>query len=299
MSVFPKIRTFGTIGFIAMMWVVDLMGYQYTASQFLVSSVCGFVLGAYAFSLPRCGIKRDEDAGRSFAERMGLDAFGLMKERRMLLFFTFSMLLGVSLQITNGYANLFIKAFESDPSYKDSYFVEHANMLISLSQVSETLCILLIPFFMKRYGIKTVMTLAMSAWVLRFGLFSVGSPAWPGVACLIASMIVYGVAFDFFNISGSLFVDSEIEETKRSSAQGLFILMTNGLGATIGTLAAQAVVNHYVYSETDATIQMEGWRTCWAIFAAYAAIVGVLFAVFFKGGKKATKDNTAAALRED
>ena len=198
----------------------------------------------------------------------------------MALFFLFSMLLGISLQITNGFANPYISCFGSIPEYADTFGVQHANILISLSQVSETLCILLIPFFLKRFGIKQVMLIAMLAWVLRFGLFGCGNPG-DGVWLFILSMIVYGVAFDFFNISGSLFVDKETDKEIRSSAQGLFVIMTNGFGATIGTLGAQAVVNHFVDFEST-TPQIAQWQSAWYTFAIYALAVAVLFAFVFK-----------------
>ena len=199
----------------------------------------------------------------------------------MAIFFIFSMFLGVSLQITNGYANTFISSFSNISSFADTFAVKHANILISLSQISETLCILLIPFFLKRFGIKKVMLIAMFAWVVRFAFFGLGNPG-SGVWLFVLSCIVYGVAFDFFNISGSLYVDKETDVSIRSSAQGVFMMMTNGFGATIGTLSAQAVVNHMVYSKTDPLEQMTAWTNTWYIFAAYALVVAILFAILFK-----------------
>lgn len=200
------------------------------------------------------------------------------------------MLLGVSLQITNGFANPFISSFAALPEFSDTFGVQHANILISLSQISETCCILLIPFFMKRYGIKNVMLIAMFAWVLRFGLFGLGNPG-SGVWMFILSMLVYGVAFDFFNISGSLYVDKSTDPSIRSSAQGLFMLMTNGIGATIGTLGAQAVINAYTMSEQvgDDFYTVGDWQTCWFIFAGYALLIGLVFAVVFRPKKEHVK----------
>ena len=204
----------------------------------------------------------------------------------MALFFIFSMLLGVSLQVTNGFANPFISAFGEIDAYKDTFGVQHANILIALSQASETLCILLIPFALRRFGIKIVMLISMVAWVLRFGLLGLGDPG-SGVWLFVLSMFVYGVAFDFFNVSGSLFVDRETDPSIRSSAQGLFMIMTNGIGATLGSLGAQAVINHFVNSETDTTARMLGWSMSWYAFAAYAAVVAVLFAVLFRYKRQA------------
>ena len=281
---FPPIRIFGTIGFICTMWVVDLLGYQATSEQFLVSAALGIVLGLYAQTLPACPVNKGGEK-KSLVEALGLDAFRLLSQRRMAVFFVFSMLLGVSLQITNGYANPFIGCFAEIPEYANTFGAQHANILISLSQVSETCCILLIPFFLKRFGIKRVMMIAMLAWVFRFGLFGVGNPG-SGVWMFVLSMVVYGVAFDFFNISGALFVEQEVPSGIRSSAQGLFMIMTNGLGAMVGTLSAQAVVNHFV-DAVPAAEQLDGWRTCWYIFAAYALVVLVLFTLVFRERKAA------------
>ena len=276
---FPPIRTFGTIGFICSMWLVDLMGFQANYMQFFTCAVWGLLLALYANTLPGCPVSKG-GARKSLVEALGLNAFLLFKQRKMAIFFIFSMLLGVSLQITNGFANPFITSFQAIPEYADTFGVQHANLLISLSQVSETCCILLIPFFLSRFGIKRVMLIAMVAWVLRFGLFGLGNPG-SGVWMFILSMLVYGVAFDFFNVSGSLFVDRETDISIRSSAQGLFIIMTNGIGATVGTLSAQAVVNRFVdFSSTEP--QVAGWSQAWFIFAVYALVVAVVFAIVFR-----------------
>lgn len=277
---FPPIRTFGTIGFICAMLFVDFAGYQGSSIQFLVSGILGIALFLYSFTLPNCAVAEKKEKKTLF-EALGLNAFSLFKEKKMAVFFIFSMLLGVSLQITNAYANPFITSFKAIPEYANSFGANHANALISLSQVSETICILLIPFFLKRFGIKTVMLLSMVAWVLRFGLFGLGNPGG-GVWMFISSMIVYGVAFDFFNVSGSLFVDKETKKGIRSSAQGVFMMMTNGFGASIGMLAAQEVVDYYVFSKTNKVEQMLGWTTAWYIFAGYALVVTILFAFLFK-----------------
>ncbi|MBP1672206.1 MAG: transporter [Bacteroidetes bacterium] len=273
---FPPIRFWGTVGFIAAMWTVDITGYKSSEMQFYVSAIAGFVLSVYSFTLPKCPTTNKEKA-KSTLEMMGLNAFKLFKQKKMALFFIFSMLLGASLQITNGFGDSFINSFKSLPEYANTFGVKHSVILISLSQISETFCILLIPFFLKRFGIKKVMLISMFAWVLRFGLFGLGDPGH-GVWMLVLSMIVYGVAFDFFNISGSLFVDQETSPSMRSSAQGLFMLMTNGFGATFGSLAAGAIVDHFVPNRVLPT----GWDSAWFIFAGYALVVGLIFMVVFK-----------------
>lgn len=290
---FPPIRVWGTVGFICSMCFVDLVKYngvamQSTSLQYVVSGIFGIILALYTLALPNCPVA-GKSSGKSLADAMGLRAFSLFRQRKMAIFFIFSMLLGVALQVTNGFANPFLADFGNLPEYSGTFGVTHSNMLIALSQVSETLCILLIPFFLKRYGIKNVMLIAMFAWVLRFGFFAVGNPG-SGVWLIILSMIVYGVAFDFFNISGSLFVNQTTDKSIRSSAQGLFMLMTNGIGAAAGTIGAQAVVNRLVNSHkvpgADGMIDwhavMTGWSHAWYLFAAYALIVAVLFAMLFK-----------------
>ena len=284
---FPPIRVWGTVGFIVTMWVVDLTGLQATPGQWMVSGALSLVMAAYALTMPRMRIQKGPK--KSLAEALGLNAFKLFLNPRMATFFIFAMLLGACLQITNGFANPFITSFGEIPMYADTFGVQHANILISLSQMSETLCILLIPFFLSRFGIKNVVLIALLAWVLRFAFFGMGNPGG-GVWLFILSMIVYGVAFDFFNISGSLYVNQETDESIRSSAQGLFMMMTNGLGAFFGTQLAQRVLNHYVFLPQleDASSEeiIAGWQTSWYIFATYAAVVAILFAIFFKGPKK-------------
>lgn len=279
---FPPIRVFGTVGFIISMWIVDLGGMQSTPLQFGWSGLLSIVMAAYAITMPHCPVSTG--SRKSLSDALGLKAFALFRNYRMALFFIFSMFLGVCLQITNGFANPFITSFQNIDAFKDTFGVQHANILISLSQMSETLCILLIPFFLKRFGIKRVMLLAMLAWVLRYLFFAVGDPG-SGVVWFVLSMIVYGVAFDFFNISGSLFVDKETSLDIRNSAQGLFMMMTNGLGASIGTLSAQMVIDRYVNSlgtNADPMAVWHGWNTCWYIFAGYALVVAVAFAIMFR-----------------
>ncbi|MBR6247971.1 MAG: MFS transporter [Muribaculaceae bacterium] len=298
---FPPIRVFGTVGFIATMWFVNCATldngsffftlaenagkFQYTHMQFLVSGILSVVLFCYCFTLPQC--KLVPKPAQSLAESFGLDAFRLFKTKKMALFFIFSALLGMSLQVTNGYATPFLTSFKgsADAAMANSFGANNATMLISLSQIAEALCILLIPFFLKRYGIKVVMLIAMFAWVFRFGFFGLGNPAMPGVLLFVGSCLVYGVAFDFFNVSGGLFVDKECDPKIKASAQGLFMLMTNGLGATIGTLAAGKIIDYFcVWNDAGYLVSRApgGWQTAWFIFAGFALVVAVLFMILFK-----------------
>ena len=281
---FPPIRGFGTVGFICSMLLtnflkIDGVAMQDTWTQLISSGIISLILCGYALTMPACEIKKGQ--GQSLADAFGLKAFTLFKDYQFAVFFIFSMLLGASLQITNGYANTFLGSFAADPALADTFAVKNSNALISISQISETLCILLIPFCMKKFGIKKVMLIAMFAWVFRFGFFGLGSPDFPGVLLFVLSCIVYGVAFDFFNISGSLYVEQNAEKDIRSSAQGLFMMMTNGFGATIGTLAAGAVVEACDVFNTPAN-----WAHAWYIFAAYALVVGILFMILFKDPQK-------------
>ena len=276
---FPPIRVFGTVGFICAMLFVNFMTngegiqYQHSYNQFLVSGIIGIAMLAYCLTLPACPCNTGTSEKQSLAERFGLNAFALFKDKQMAIFFIFSMLLGVALQITNGFANPFISHFQEVPEFAQTWGARNANALISISQISETLGILLIPIAMR------IMLIAMFAWVLRFGLFGAGNPG-TGVWMLILSMIVYGVAFDFFNISGSLYVNMRTTSKIQNSAQGLFMLMTNGIGATIGTLSAQAVVNHFVYNAAE-----PDWSAAWYVFAGYALVVAFLFMILFKEPK--------------
>lgn len=311
-SDFPPIRVLGTVGFIAAMWFVNGFyissgewGYmlsnplgdaatydprfQYTVNQLAVCAILGLILAIYCFTLPQCPLQAHKgDSGKkSISQILGLDAFSLFRTPKMAIFFIFSMLLGVSLQITNGYATPFITHFKAFPEFMDSFAANNATLLTSLSQISEACCILLIPFCLKKFGIKNVMLMAMFAWVLRFGFFGLGSPTMPGVLLFIFSMIVYGVAFDFFNVSGALYVEQETHPSMQASAQGLFMLMTNGIGATLGMLAAGAIVNTFCQYQGD--YMVGDWRTTWLIFSAYALTVALLFIFVFRSPKSTEK----------
>jgi MFS transporter, NHS family, xanthosine permease len=269
---FPPIRVWGTVGFVCAMWMVDLAGWTKSPLQLYISAGAGLFLGFYAFTMPKCPPVK-VDTKRSLASSLGLDAFVLFKRKKMIIFFLFAMLLGAALQITNALGGAFLDDFKT--AYADSFGVKHPNILLSISQISETLFILTIPFFLQKFGIKRVMLMSIFAWVLRFGLFAIGDPG-PGLYLLIISMIVYGMAFDFFNISGSLFVEKEADIKIRASAQGLFMLMTNGIGAFFGTLIAGKVVDYFTVAG------VKDWQSIWFSFAGYALVLGIVFPLVFK-----------------
>ncbi|THF52646.1 MFS transporter [Flavobacterium supellecticarium] len=314
---FPPIRVFGTIGFIVAMWITNLTGNKATEYQFYIAGIAALILGLYAFTLPKCKPQRLISENASLSETLGLEAFKLFANYKMALFFIFSMFLGGALQLTNAYGDVFLDEFKHFPKYANSFVVEYSTIIMSISQISETLFILAIPFFLKRFGIKQVMLISMLAWVLRFGLFAFGDPV-TGLWMIVMSCIVYGMAFDFFNISGSLFVETNTSAKNRSSAQGLFMMMTNGFGAVLGSFTSGWAIDKYftksfsnttelaTYLQTEPTnglmnefvkghgveisadglfsnpIFMKDWHHIWLTFAAYALIIAIAFALMFK-----------------
>lgn len=273
---FPPIRVWGTIGFIAAMWITNLSGSKATANQFYIAAVMAIILGIYSFTLPKCPPANIKSKNSSFAELLGLNAFKLFGNYKMAVFFIFSLFLGAALQLTNMYGDTFLSDFEKIPAYADSFGVKYSTVILSISQISETLFILAIPFFLKKFGIKKVMLMSMIAWVLRFGLFAYGNPA-DGLWMIILSCVVYGMAFDFFNISGSLFVETTTNEKIRSSAQGLFMMMTNGFGAYLGSVVSGWAIDQYFTTNGN-----KDWTDIWLSFAGYALIIAILFAIFFR-----------------
>lgn len=314
---FPPIRVWGTIGFIAAMWMTNLSGSKASEFQFYIAGAAALFIGIYAFTLPKCPPQKLINKDSSFSQILGLDAFKLFANYKMALFFIFSMFLGGALQLTNAYGDVYLDEFKHFPKYAESFVIKYSTIIMSISQISETLFILAIPFFLKKYGIKTVMLISMFAWVLRFALFGFGNPT-TGLWMIVLSCIVYGMAFDFFNISGSLFVETNTDSKMRSSAQGLFMMMTNGFGAVFGSLTSGWLIDKYfTHSYTNATdlashldttkdnslfqnflssqkievlanevlskpVLLRDWHDIWLTFAAYALVIAVLFAIFFK-----------------
>jgi nucleoside transporter len=287
---FPPIRVWGTVGFIFAELLVNFVPVgsatiQHTYFQLVTSGIFSVILACYALTMPNCPINHGKSS--SLADALGLTAFKLFKRKEMAIFFIFSMLLGVSLQITNSYGTTFIDQFAKVPQFADDFFAKNPTFLISFSQASEALCILLIPVCLKKFGIKGVMLISMFAWVLRFGFFGLGDTSLSGVWLLFISCLVYGVAFDFFNVSGGLYVDAQTSPKLRSSAQGLFMIMTNGIGASLGTfIAGTFIVNPRISAANDVPEAVLGaWRESWFIFAGYALVVAVLFYFIFKAPK--------------
>jgi len=275
-KVFPPIRVWGTVGFIVAMWVTNLTGNKASANQFYIAAAVAIVLGIYSFSLPKCPPLKLTDKNSTWSESLGLNAFKLFGNYKIALFFVFSMFLGGALQLTNMYGDTFLSDFAKIPKYSDSFVAKYSTIIMSISQVSETLFILAIPFFLRRFGIKMVMLISMLAWVLRFAFFAYGNPG-SGLWMLILSCIVYGMAFDFFNISGSLFIETTTDSKIRSSAQGLFMMMTNGFGAIFGSLVSGYIIDRYFTHNGT-----KDWHGIWLSFALYAFVIAIAFSLMFK-----------------
>ena len=276
-KVFPPIRVWGTVGFIVAMWTTNLTGSKANANQFIIAGIAAIILGIYSFTLPKCPPQKSIAKDASIIEQLGLTAFKLFANYKMALFFIFSMFLGAALQLTNMYGDSYLDDFKNIPQYVDSFVVKYSTIILSISQMSETLFILAIPFFLKRFGIKYVMLFSMLAWVLRFGLFGYGNPS-DGLWMIILSCIVYGMAFDFFNISGSLFVETNTDSNIRASAQGLFMTMTNGVGAYFGSKISGMIIDKYFILPGGT----KDWHGIWLTFAIYSLVIAVLFFIFFK-----------------
>ncbi|MCN8512723.1 xanthosine/proton symporter XapB, partial [Escherichia coli] len=274
-TAFPPIRVFGTVGFIVAMWAVSLLHLELSSLQLYIASGASLLLSAYALTLPKIPVA-EKKATTSLASKLGLDAFVLFKNPRMAIFFLFAMMLGAVLQITNVFGNPFLHDFARNPEFADSFVVKYPSILLSVSQMAEVGFILTIPFFLKRFGIKTVMLMSMVAWTLRFGFFAYGDPSTTGFILLLLSMIVYGCAFDFFNISGSVFVEQEVDSSIRASAQGLFMTMVNGVGAWVGSILSGMAVDYF---SVDG---VKDWQTIWLVFAGYALFLAVIFFFGFK-----------------
>lgn len=281
---YPPVRVWGTVGFIVALWVVSLLHFETSSSQFYVASSAAFLLGMYAFTLPKCPPQLGRGENKTLMDALGLTSFTLFRSSKMAVFFIFAMLLGAALQLTNAYGDTFLHDFATVAAYKETIAVKYPAIIMSISQISETLFILAIPFFLKKFGIKQVMVFSMVAWVLRFGLFAYGNPG-DGLWMIILSCIVYGMAFDFFNISGSLFVETQTDPAIRASAQGLFMMMTNGFGAVLGSSISGIVIQKY-FTYTD---NSKDWHGIWISFALYALVIAVLFLLLFRDKHEMTE----------
>jgi len=281
---FPAIRVFGTIGFIAAMWVVSLSGNELQAAQLYLAAAASFALALYSLTaLPAAAAGGDAPPERQ-SRGFGLEALALLRQPLLAVFFTFAMLLGVVLQITNTFGNPFLQDLAAHPQAAGNVLLRYPDILYSLSQISEIAFILTIPFFLKKFGIKIVMAISVIAWILRFGFFAFGGASAFGMSLLVLSMLVYGCAFDFFSISGSIFIEKTVKSAMRAGAQGLFMTAVNGFGTFIGMYLGGRIIDYF----TDAAGR--NWQAVWLVFAAYSAVLLALFLVIFR-----VKEPVAAA----
>ncbi len=287
---YPPIRVWGTVGFIVALWTISLSGLETSASQFRVAAVVSFALAIFSLTLPKC-LPLGKSIGGSWINNLGLQGFTLFKNTNMALFFLFTMLLGAALQLSSAYGDTFLHDFAAIDEYKNTFAVKYPAVILSLSQISETLFILAIPFFMQRYGIKKVMLISIIAWALRFGLFAYGDPAG-GLWMILLSCVIYGVAFDFFHTAGSLYVETQVEPSMRASGQGLFFMMSNGFGAFFGSMISGVVIDKYFV--IDGAFD---WQGIWLSFAGYAVVVAILFVVLFKNPRNETTHPNSLTAR--
>ncbi len=312
-TAFPTIRIWGTVGFVGAMWFVNSaywhdgalgfafsdandaghLRFQYNAMQLLCSGIVGLAAAAYSFSLPR--LKPADKTTAKAPSAMSLPAAlrAMFSRRDIAIFLCFVVFTGVCLQISNGFATPFITHFMGIPEYAHSLASGNATMLFSLSQIAEAVCILLVGISLKWRGIRYVYAIGLLAWALRFLLFGTGNPG-DGLWMLVGSMLVYGIAFNFITIAGHLHIQQVAPEGTKGFAQGLMMFMSNGLGATFGTIAAGAIVNHWCHwqpvaiADTGTTMRlfMGDWQWPWLIFAAYTLAILLLWLALTHPRKK-------------
>lgn len=299
---FPSIRIWGTVGFVAAMWMVNSLyfndghigftlsdsnpysslRFQYNGYQLLCASILGAITSLYCLSLPT--VKARRHGGNSLLSINTLRGF--LSNNALRKFLLFAALTGVCLQISNGFATSYITHFQAFPEYVSAFASGNATFLFSLSQISEAVCILLVGITMKKFGFRFVFAAGILAWCLRFLFLGLGNPS-AGLWLLIASMVVYGIAFNFVTIAGSLYVESISPENHKGLGQGVMMLFSNGIGATLGTLAAGKIVNHWCQWQmspaadgSQMRLFMGEWIYPWIIFATYAFFVFLLWIIF-------------------
>ena len=307
-TAFPSIRIWGTVGFVAAMWFVNSaywqdgtlgfafsdasdpgrLRFQFNAMQLMCSGIMGILTALYTITLPRLRSVTSSNEKDSLSSNISIKVHpslitslkAMFGRREIALFLIFVIFSGVCLQISNGFATPFISHFSGLAEYAGSLASGNATMLFSLSQISEAVCILLVGISLKRSGIKWVYALGLLAWSLRFLMLGTGNPG-DGLWLLIGSMLIYGIAFNFITIAGHLYIQQIAPDNMKGFAQGLMMFMSNGIGATFGTIAAGAIVNNWCSwemvtlpdSPTPMRLFMGNWEWPWLIFAAYAFLV--------------------------
>ena len=267
---FPPIRVFGTIGWIIAGLVIGFLGWEsenLLAYTFYLTASASAILGVFSFTLPSTPPTADK-GDYSIKKILGLDALSLLKDKNYLIFFISSILICIPLAFYYQHANQFLNELG----------MSRAAAVMSLGQISEALFILLLPIFLKRYGIKITLIIGMLAWAIRYILFAygdVGEKSW----MLILGVILHGICYDFFFVSGQIYTDNKAGEQFKSSAQGLITLATYGLGMLIGFRSAGYITDQYVVGEGH------DWTQIWMIPSGFAILVLIFFVLTFKNEK--------------
>ena len=268
---FPSVRFLGTIGWIAVGWMIDKvfkLGTEQLATTFIIAAAGSGVLGLLSFTLPDTPPKA-KGTKTTFAKVLGADAFILFKDRSFTVFLISSILICIPLSFYYSFTNLFL----TEAGMKSVT----SNM--TLGQFSEALFILLIPFFFRRLGVKWMIAIGMIAWAVRFLLFGYGDAA-ENLWMLFAGIILHGVCFDFFFVTGQIYTDSKADIKIQSSAQGLITMATYGVGMWIGTLLSGYVKDYYTVDK------IVTWKSVWLVPAGISVAVLLFFLILFNEKRK-------------
>ena len=270
---FPWIRVFGTLGWIAAGIVIGQLGIEKTAGTFYVAAGVSAFAGLLSFALPNTPPKAQEEKV-TMSSILGTDAFVLFKSRSFFIFFVSAILICIPLSFYYGFANPFLNEIG----------LENAASKMTMGQMSEALFILAIPFMFNRVGVKNMLILGIGAWLLRYVFFAYGNMdhSW----MLYAGIILHGVCYDFFFVTGYMYTEKKAGEKIKNAAQGLFTFATYGVGMYIGTLYSGHVVDQYKVASTVENVTKHQWQSIWLVPAAIAATVLIAFILFFKEKKE-------------
>ena len=272
---FPFVRVFGTAGWIIAGWVISFgfkwdsienIGQGALSNTFLMVAIASAVLGVFSFTLPKTPPISKKGEKVSLSDLLGLDALKLLKDRNFLIFFISSVLICIPLAFYYQNISLFLT----------EYKVENSTTWASLGQISEVMFMLLLPFFFKRYGFKKSILFGMLAWVIRYLLFAFGD-AGELFFMIVTGILLHGICYDFFFVSGQIYTDSKAGDKVKSAAQGLITLATYGVGMLIGYWVAGQISDKYLIAENT-----HSWQEIWVFPAIFAAAVFVIFMFFFK-----------------
>jgi len=269
---FPFIRVFGTIGWIAAGALVGNLGIETTSTTFYIAAGASVLLGLFSFMLPKTPPKAREAGGVSAAKALGTEAFVLFKDKPYVIFFIAAILVCIPLSFYYGFANLFLN---------DAGMHNAAGKMI-LGQISEGLFILAIPLLFNRIGVKNMLLLGMAAWILRYICFAYGDSG-AGLWMLYAGIVLHGICYDFFFVTGYMYTEKKAGENIKNAAQGMFTFATYGLGMFIGTWFSGFVAEHYTVNHAYS------WKPIWMVPVYIAAAVLVYFVLFFREGNRTSK----------